>query len=114
MGVTTGTHTTPIHEYIDDLTFTFEVSKSVIPGLQANRAGQKDRQCLYTLPTASAVHVPYILGGWEKSGRRQRKREAQPTQPHTPVARHGRAGCCYTHIKVCSRRGGWRMEVEGW
>ena len=26
--VTTGTHTTPIHEYIDDLTFTFEVSQS--------------------------------------------------------------------------------------
>ena len=23
--VTTGTHTTPIHEYVDDLTFTFEV-----------------------------------------------------------------------------------------
>jgi len=22
--------------------------------------------------------------------------------------------CCYTYIKVCSRRGGWRMEVEGW
>jgi len=27
--VTTGTHTTPIHEYIDDLTFTFEVSQSI-------------------------------------------------------------------------------------
>merc|ERR1711953_84604 len=26
--VTTGTHTTPIHEYVDDLTFTFEVSQS--------------------------------------------------------------------------------------